>query len=97
MNTFVSCEATVPFQRLALRAMSLCCHTSRTPYLPFSPSWAKSAVMGLCNPELTALLSERIGGDFLKDLDKLAGLKGQIDDELVDRFNAVKRVKKQHG
>ncbi len=51
--------------------------------------------LGLCNPELTALLSERIGGDFLKDLDKLAGLKGQIDDELVDRFNAVKRVKKE--
>ena len=51
--------------------------------------------LGLCNPELTALLSERIGGDFLKNLDKLAGLKGQIDDELVDRFNAVKRVKKE--
>ena len=51
--------------------------------------------LGLCNPELTALLSERIGGDFLKDLDKLSGLKGQIDDELVDRFNAVKRVKKE--
>ena len=51
--------------------------------------------LGLCNPELTALLSERIGSDFLKDLDKLAGLKGQIDDELVDRFNAVKRVKKE--
>ena len=51
--------------------------------------------LGLCNPELTALLSERIGSDFLKDLDKLSGLKGQIDDELVDRFNAVKRVKKE--
>ena len=51
--------------------------------------------MGLCNPELTKLISDRIGGDFLKDLDRLAELKPMIDDELVQQFNAVKRQKKE--
>ena len=51
--------------------------------------------LGLCNPELTELLKERIGEDFLLDLDKLQNLKPQIDDELIDRFNAVKRIKKE--
>ena len=51
--------------------------------------------MGLCNPELTQLLKYRIGGDFLKDLDKLANLKPMIDDDLVRQFNAVKREKKE--
>ena len=51
--------------------------------------------MGLCNPELTQLLKYRIGGDFLKDLDKLANLKPMIDDDLVRQFNAAKREKKE--
>ncbi len=51
--------------------------------------------LGLCNPELTALISEKVGGDFLKDLDRIGELKPQIDDELVCRFNAIKRVKKE--
>ena len=51
--------------------------------------------MGLCNPELTQLLKYHIGGDFLKDLDKLANLKPMIDDDLVRQFNAVKREKKE--
>ena len=51
--------------------------------------------MGLCNPELTQLLKYRIGGDFLKDLDKLANLKPMIDDDMVRQFNAVKREKKE--
>ena len=51
--------------------------------------------MGLCNPELTDLIRDRIGGDFLKDLDRLAELKPMIDDDLVCRFNAVKRQKKE--
>ncbi len=49
----------------------------------------------LCNPKLTALISEKVGGDFLKDLDRIGELKPQIDDELVCRFNAIKRVKKE--
>ena len=51
--------------------------------------------MGLCNPELTQLLKYRVGGDFLKDLDKLAKLKPMIDDDMVRQFNAVKRIKKE--
>ena len=51
--------------------------------------------IGLCNPELTKLVSDRVGGDFLKDLELIGNLKGQIDDELVNQFNAVKRIKKE--
>ena len=52
--------------------------------------------MGLCNPELTQLIRYRVGGDFLKDMDKLAKLKPMIDDDMVRQFNAVKRTKKEH-
>ncbi len=51
--------------------------------------------MGLCNPELTQLIKYRIGGDFLKDLDRLALLKPMIDDDMVRQFNAIKRQKKE--
>ncbi len=51
--------------------------------------------MGLCNPELTQLVKYRIGGDFLKDLDRLGKLKPMIDDDMVRQFNAVKRQKKE--
>ena len=51
--------------------------------------------MGLCNPELTQMIKYRIGGDFLKDLDRLAKLKPMIDDDMVRQFNTVKRQKKE--
>ncbi len=51
--------------------------------------------VGLCNPELTQLIKYRIGGDFLKDLDRLSKLKPMIDDDLVRQFNDVKRIKKE--
>ncbi len=51
--------------------------------------------VGLCNPELTAMIREKLGGDFLKDMEKLADLKPMIDDELVGKFNAIKRQKKE--
>ena len=51
--------------------------------------------MGLCNPELTQMLKYRIGGDFLKNLDKLSELKPMIDDDMVRQFNAIKRQKKE--
>ena len=51
--------------------------------------------MGLCNPELTELIRDRIGGDFLNDLDRLEELKPMIDDKLITEFNAVKRQKKE--
>ena len=51
--------------------------------------------LGLCNPELTQMIKYRIGGDFLKDLDRLSKLKPMIDDDMVRQFNAVKRQKKE--
>ena len=51
--------------------------------------------MGLCNPELTQMIKYRIGGDFLKDLEKLNELKPMIDDDMVRQFNAIKRQKKE--
>ena len=51
--------------------------------------------LGLCNPELTQLLKYRIGGDFLKDMDRLAKLKPMIDDDMVRQFNSIKRTKKE--
>ena len=51
--------------------------------------------MGLCNPELTQMIKYRIGGDFLKDLDRLQKLKPMIDDDMVRQFNAIKRQKKE--
>ena len=51
--------------------------------------------MGLCNPELTQMIKYRIGGDFLKELDRLSTLKSVIDADMVRQFNAVKRQKKE--
>ena len=51
--------------------------------------------LGLCNPELVSLLRTKVGPDFLLELDALSELKGQIDNELIDNFYAVKRIKKE--
>ncbi len=51
--------------------------------------------MGLCNPELTQLIKYRVGGDFLKDMDKLTKLKPMIDDDMIRQFNSIKRTKKE--
>ena len=51
--------------------------------------------IGLCNPELTQMIKYRVGGDFLKDLEKLNKLKPMIDDDMVRQFNAIKRQKKE--
>ena len=51
--------------------------------------------VGLCNPELTELVREKVGGDFVKDLELISGLKNHMDDETVKRFNAIKRTKKE--
>ncbi len=51
--------------------------------------------LGLCNPELTELIASKVPGDFLKNLELVGGLKSQIDDETIARFNAVKRTKKE--
>ena len=51
--------------------------------------------IGLCNPELTQMIRSKVGGDFLKDLELIGGLKDQINDETVAQFNAIKRQKKE--
>ncbi len=52
--------------------------------------------LGLCNPELTALLRDALGADkFMTDLFALSGLKDLIDDDLAARFISVKREKKR--
>ena len=51
--------------------------------------------LGLCNPELCALLDDTVGEGYLTDLFKLDGLKDKIDDALAERFMIVKREKKR--
>ncbi len=51
--------------------------------------------LGLCNPELTAMLREKVGGDFLKNLDLIGELKDQIYDETIVEFNGIKHLKKE--
>lgn len=41
------------------------------------------------------MIRYRVGGDFLKDLDRISRLKDQIDDDLVKQFNCIKRKKKE--
>ncbi len=51
--------------------------------------------LGLCNPELTQMIRDRLGEDFLKDLDRLQALKPMINEDMVRQFNAIKRQKKE--
>jgi len=51
--------------------------------------------LGLCNPELSHYITERIGGGWITDLEQLRGLKSFMSDADVDAFIAVKREKKR--
>ena len=51
--------------------------------------------IGLCNPELSNMIRQKVGGDFVKDLELISGLKEHIDAETVKEFNAIKRIKKE--
>ena len=51
--------------------------------------------VGLCNPELSKMITDKVGGDFLKDLEQIGALKDHINDETVAQFNAIKRQKKE--
>ena len=52
--------------------------------------------LGLCNPELSALLADKLGGRaFLTDLYQLEALRPLIDDDLARAFIEVKREKKR--
>ncbi len=46
--------------------------------------------LGLCNPELTALITEKIGPGFIKDLSKISKFRQYIDEDTVKRFREVK-------
>ena len=49
-----------------------------------------------CNPGLAGLISEKLGSDWPKDLNRLDKLAGFADDpDFQDRFMAVKRANKQ--
>ena len=51
--------------------------------------------LGLCNPELSQFITDRIGNGWLKNLDTLSALNDQLDDDTVAQFNAIKKLKKQ--
>ena len=52
--------------------------------------------LGLCNPELTALLADKLESDaFLTNLFALKDLKPLIDDDLAEQFIEVKAEKKR--
>ena len=51
--------------------------------------------IGLCNPELSSLITEKIGDGWQTELDKLAELKKFVDDgATIKRFMDIKREKK---
>ena len=51
--------------------------------------------LGLCNPELCGLIESKVGTGFLTDLDKLEGLKNDLDEMTIKQFNAIKLEKKR--
>jgi len=51
--------------------------------------------LGLCDPELCALIESKIGSGFETDLDKLRQLTPCIDDDFCREFISVKRQKKE--
>lgn len=51
--------------------------------------------LGLCNPELTGLILDKIGDGFLLDLDRLEELRSFADDDALWRFHEIKQIKKQ--
>ena len=50
--------------------------------------------LGLCNPELSDFITERVGDGWLKDLSVLKGLEKNIDAKTVRAFNTIKKKKK---
>lgn len=51
--------------------------------------------LGLCNPELSEFITEKIGKGWEKDLSKLSQLNDMIDTTAINKFNKIKDVKKQ--
>lgn len=49
-----------------------------------------------CNPELSALITEKVGSDaWLTDLSLLEKLNDSIDTRTITKFNNIKKKKKQ--
>lgn len=51
--------------------------------------------LGLCNPELSSMISDYVGRGFLTDLDQLEKLRGRMSLGMIYRFNEIKYLKKQ--
>lgn len=52
--------------------------------------------LGLCNKELSALITRLIGDKWLKDLSELKKLEAFADDlDIIEEFNGIKKLKKQ--
>ncbi len=51
--------------------------------------------LGLCNPELCALIEKEIGSGFITDLNRLQALDSRINASLCNQFKAVKKEKKK--
>ncbi len=51
--------------------------------------------LGLCNPELTELITESIGDGFLKNLSQIENFRSHIDAYTVRRFRSIKQKQKQ--
>jgi len=49
----------------------------------------------LSNPELSALITEKIGDEWKRNLSMLSRLNNMINDEFIFRFNEIKDIKKQ--
>ena len=51
--------------------------------------------LGLCNPELSSLITELVGDGWAKNLDLLKNIEEKINDDVINRFNDIKFTKKQ--
>ena len=52
--------------------------------------------LGLCNPEFSRLITEKIGDGFLTDLSEMEKLKPLIDEDMIWRFNEIKTKAKRN-
>lgn len=51
--------------------------------------------LGLCNPELSALITEKVGSDaWLTDLSLISKLNDSMDARTITKFNTIKKKKK---
>lgn len=51
--------------------------------------------LGLCNPELSEFITDKIGNKWVRNLDEIKKLESHIDDKAIDKFNEIKYIKKK--